>query len=351
MLKDIESNNITLICKPNGHLLVLGMSGSGKTFFLCRKIEDAMRSGKKIFVFDYSASYTDSELAKNHFQTNADFRILNPLESELEWEYRGSDLESALLSALVNSLKISSYYQKKLLREALADVEKCNNRDGFTFPDLILTLEKLACVKEDADSVKNIGHLLTRLEPYAAISEVRLVKSDERKVLPAAPPVTILQLSDYPELSRKFLTSFLTELFWQEVREGKKRADIVLFDEFQNLSLKPGSALSAILREGRKFELAAYLSSQFLGNYDKEAVDTLMQAGNMLFFRPVPRDVKYVADIIDPGNKQGWVKILDALQVGQAVLKGRYSINRNQKECETPIICNVVSRQRREERS
>ena len=41
-----EKNKILLLDKPNGHLLVLGMSGSGKTFFLCRKIEDAMRSGK-----------------------------------------------------------------------------------------------------------------------------------------------------------------------------------------------------------------------------------------------------------------------------------------------------------------
>lgn len=193
--------------------------------------------------------------------------------------------------------------------------------------------------------MKNVGHLLTRIAPYEDIQEVRIIKADERNVHRAVRSVTILQLSDYPELQRKFLTSFLTELFWQEVREGKKRADIVLFDEFQNLSLKPGSALSAILREGRKFDLAAYLSSQFLGNYDKEAVDTLMQAGNMMLFRPVPRDVKYVADMIDPGNRQEWVKILGSLQVGQAVLKGRYSLNQNRKECEIPIICNVVSRQ------
>ena len=102
--------------------------------------------------------------------------------------------------------------------------------------------------------------------------------------------------------------------------------------------------MSAILREGRKFDLAAYLSSQFLGNYDNEAVDTLMQAGNMMLFRPVPKDVKYVADMIDPGNRQEWVKILSTLQVGQAVLKGRYSINKNRKECETPIVCNIVSK-------
>lgn len=341
MLNDIEGNNIMLTGKPNGHLLILGKSGSGKTYYLCRKMEEAVQTGRTILLWDYSASYTYSELEKNQFQVNERVRVVNPIETELIWPYRGSDLSAAILNALTKSLNIESYYQKKLLKEALSEKEICNERRGFSFPKLMLSLEYLSFTKDDAESVKNVGHLLTRIAPYEDIKEVKIIKVDEKNVPPAVRPVTILQLSDYPELSRKFLTSFLTELFWQEVREGKKRADIVLFDEFQNLSLKPGSALSAILREGRKFDLAAYFSSQFLGNCDHEAVDTLMQAGNMLFFRPVPRDVKYVADIIDHGNRKGWVKILGALQVGQAILKGRYTINHNRKECETPIICNV----------
>lgn len=338
-----EENVINLTEKPNGHLLVLGQSGTGKTYFLCRKMEEKIQQRKRIMVWDYSASYTDSELEKNQFR--ADEKILNPNKFELKWVYRGSALQSALLNALVNSLKISSYYQKKLLKEALTDKEIRNDRGGFTFSKLMMSLEYLACLKEDTDSVKNVGHLLTRIAPYADISSVRVIKADEENVPPVIKPLTILQVSDYPVMQRKFLTEFFSELFWQEVREGKKRADIVLYDEFQNISLKPGSALSDILREGRKFDVAAYLSSQFLGNYDKEAVDTLMQAGNMLFFRPIPRDVKYVADIIDPGNKQEWRRILDSLQVGQAVLKGRYTLNKNRRKCETPIICNVVSRQ------
>lgn len=336
---------IKLVEKPNGHLLILGQSGTGKTYFLCRKMEEADKNGKRILLLDYSASFTYLELAKSQFEVNGKVRIFNPYQSELKWMYRGSDLQSALLNAIVNSLKITSYYQKKLLREALADVEMCSDCGDFTFSKLMLALEHLEYKKEDADSTKNIGHLLTRISPYSNVSGVRIIKEDERNIPPEVKPVTIVQLSDYPELQRKFLTEFLSELFWQEVHEGKKRADIVLYDEFQNLSLKPGSALSAMLREGRKFDLAVYLSSQFLGNYDKEAVDTLMQAGNMLFFRPVPRDLRYVADIIDPGNRQEWGRILDSLQVGQAVLKGKYMLNHNRKECETPIICNVVSRQ------
>ena len=343
MLTDLEGNKVNLIEKPNGHRLILGKSGTGKTFLLLRNVEQLAKKGKKILILDYSASFTDLELAKSKFRIKDDVRIINPFGSEIKWMHRGTDLQSALLNALVNSLNIGSYYQKKLLREALSDIEKCNDPDCFTFPKLMLSLEHLRSKKEDADSKKNLGHLLTRLAPYDDIREIKFVKADEKNIPPVACPVTILQLSDYPEFQRKFLTEFLSELFWQEVRDGKKRADIVLYDEFQNVSLEPGNALSTMLREGRKFELSVYLSSQFWGNYNYEAVDTLMQAGNMLLFRPVPKDLALVADLIDPERKREWKRILGSLQVGEAVLKGRYTINCNRRVCETPVICRVQS--------
>lgn len=338
-----NQNIINLTETPNGHLLVLGKSGTGKTYFLCRKIENEVENGKRILVLDYSASFTDLELAKSKFQIKDNVRIINPFGSKIKWIHRGADLRAALLDALTKSLKICSYYQKKLLKEVLAGEEMSNGRGGFTFPKLMLSLEYLRSKKEDADSEKNLGHLLTRLAPYEDIRDIKFVKADEKNIPPVACPVTIIQLSDYPELERKFLTEFLSELFWQEVREGKKRADIVLYDEFQNVSLEPGNALSTMLREGRKFELSVYLSSQFWGNYNYEAVDTLMQAGNMLFFRPVPKDLALVADLIDPERKREWKRILGSLQVGEAVLKGRYTINCNRRVCETPVICRIQS--------
>lgn len=132
-------------------------------------------------------------------------------------------------------------------------------------------------------------------------------------------------------------------MIWREVRHGSKRVDIVLFDEFQNIQLTPGSALSAMLREGRKFGLGVYLSSQFLGNYNREALDTLMQAGNMIFFKPVQREMRFVANMIDPDNICAWKKVLQNLQVGEAILKGRYRLNDNKREIETPITCQVES--------
>ena len=90
------------------------------------------------------------------------------------------------------------------------------------------------------------------------------------------------------------------------------------------MSIKTGTGLSSMLREGRKFGLAVYLSSQFVGNYDVEEMDTLMQCGNILFFRPAVRDIKKTADMISLENPIVWKRILEELQVGEAILKGVY---------------------------
>lgn len=83
------------------------------------------------------------------------------------------------------------------------------------------------------------------------------------------------------------------------------------------------------------------MSSQFLDNYDKEVMDTLMQAGNMIFFRPTANDRKSIAGVIDLEQNRIWQSILDKLQVGEVVIKGKYYLNGNRKAINKPIICKV----------
>lgn len=341
MLRDLERRKIRISKIPNSHLLILGKSGEGKTYFCCRKIEEDLREGKNVVIFDYSNSYSLPELRKCKFRYTESVRIINPLEKKSDFLFRMERLESALLDSFVNALRILSYYQKKLLREAIFRVVE--STDSLTIPALIECLEEMTGEEISLESEKNIGHLLTRLGPYSECDNIRMATRDPVCNVGEKENVTIIQLSDFAELQRKFLTEFLAEMFWREVRNGYGKADIVLFDEFQNMQITPGSALSAMLREGRKFGLGVYLSSQFLGNYNREAVDTLMQAGNMFFFKPVQREMKFIAGLIDPDHIPEWRNILQNLQVGEAVLKGRYCLNSNIKEIETPIICKVES--------
>ena len=341
MLMDKENHEIKICKTPNPHILILGKSGEGKTYFCCRKIEEEIQDGKSVLIFDYSKSYSLPELHKCKFRYSESVRIFNPLEKRTDFIFGMDRIESALVDSFVNALRILSYYQKKLLREAIFRV--VDSTDSLTIPALIECLEEMLSEMISSESEKNIGHLLARLGPYSELDNIRIMTGNPTYNIGTDANVTIIQFSDFPELQRIFLTEFLAEMLWREVRNGYKKVDIVLFDEFHNMQITPGSALSAMLREGRKFGMGVYLSSQFLGNYNRDAVDTLMQAGNMFFFRPVQREMKFIASLIDPDEIPAWRKILQSLQVGEAVLKGRYSLNGNTREIETPIICKVES--------
>ena len=333
MIVDTENNYIYLAETPNSHLLIMGQSGSGKTYYCNRKIEQEIQKGKGVLIFDYSGSFTVNELKRANFAYCAQVNYKNPIEDEVVWHCPVNNYISVITNALIKSLRLRSYYQRKLLKEG---IERIGRRKKFTIAILMITLEKMLAEKEDVDEKNNIGHLLTRLAPYEELDGIKIDFIEEYL---KDTDIEIIQLSEYGEMERKFVTEFLSEICWQEVRQNKKHSDIIVFDEFQFLSVKPGSALSGILREGRKFSLSVYMSSQFLGDYSQEEVDTLMQAGNILFFKPVPKERKQIAKYIDGQNYKSWDRILDNLKVGEAVLKGHFMINSNKTEVTCPIKC------------
>lgn len=340
MLKDLEKRKIKLVYRPNAHQLITGKSGTGKTFYCCRKLEEKIRKDKAILLIDYSSSYTEKELQKNKFCYKNKTEIFELFDGkEVEIHLDGNTIVGTITDALIHALNIGSYYQKKILSEAIAEIIR--NFGYLKIEHLFSRLERTADVEDISfDCKKNVGHLLTRLAPYKEMCAICFKAVKKEKIAKVA-GLTIIQLSSFPELQRKFLTNFLLEVIWREVRAGHQKWDFILLDEFQNLSVRSGTALSAMLREGRKFGLGVWLSSQFLGNYSQEEIDTLMQAGNMMFFRPVEREMRLIASMIDYNEISIWHNILQNLQVGEAVLKGRYQLNENLREIETPIVCQV----------
>ena len=156
--------------------------------------------------------------------------------------------------------------------------------------------------------------------------------------------VTIMQFTELEGGTKKFLTEFMSELLWQSVKDGANSADYILYDEFQNVALGKGSTLGAMLREGRKYGLGVWLATQILSNYEPEQIDTLQQVDTMLLFRPSERSMKGIAQLVDCEAWKSWRRALWELPKGQAILKGKYSVNHNSKIWDIPIICAVDSK-------
>nr|WP_297873913.1 DUF87 domain-containing protein [uncultured Blautia sp.] len=340
MIRDLEKRKIKILHRPNAHFLITGKSGTGKTYYCCRKIEEELKKNKAILLIDFSSSYTEKELQKNKFQYQKSTEIFDISDGKgMKCLLDPRNMAGTVVDSLIHALDIKSYYQKKILNEAIIKTVRTFN--CLKMEQLFFYLELMEKVEDtSAEYKKNVGHLLTRLVPYKKACAIcfEAVKEEKNAKVEG---LTIIQLSSIPELQRKFLTNFLLEIIWREIRSGSQKWDYVLLDEFQNLPISAGSALSAMLREGRKFGLGVWLSSQFLGNYSQDELDTLMQAGNMMFFKPVEREMKLVAGLIDYNEISTWKNILQNLKVGESVLKGCYCLDENKREVETPIICKV----------
>lgn len=346
-MKDKEAHEILLADRPNAHILVWGQAGRGKTYFCCRQLERFFEEGKRSVILDFSGSYTEDELEKSEFKYMKQMKSFEVGEKPFYWLIPYAEEETLiedLKDALVASLKIESYYQKKLLRIA---IQRClKKHKQWNIPQLLEILERMLQEKkfeENAkDDIQNLEHLLSRLAPYDSIRKfyikLQLGGSIKRKER-----ITVIQLTNLPEQQRRFMTDLLSSLVWKECRRLKtmKRFDAILFDEFHFLSVKSGSSLAQILREGRKYGVCAIFSTQYVSHYSQEEILALQQAGNILIFQPARRDLRFSAEIIDPNQSNLWKEVLKNLQIGEAILVGNYKLTAEGKIMSFPIVCRI----------
>lgn len=339
---------LELLSSPNRHTLLWGGSGYGKSYCCYRIIETEFGMHRKILVIDFSGSYDEHEIRKADLQIP--HTIWNPYHTPFYWRTTVNSEEefiSKIVDILVIVLGITSYFQQKLLLEAME--MQVNQHHMFNFQEFFHTLEKLLAKKEFvgacADELTNLERLLNRFFPYRDVNTI-YIKPGKTSDKPCLSQLCILQLSEYSENLRKFLTLVFSELIWLESknRNGQHKFDTILFDEFQFLPINSGSALSHFLREGRKLGVGLILSSQFISTYTQEELETLLQVGNLLVFHPNDRDLKFSAKILDYEHPNLWIPLLKKLEIGQAVLKGNYSICGKNQILHNPIICKITTK-------
>lgn len=347
-MRDREGNVIEMAEIPNEHTLIWGQSGQGKTYFSCRQIETEVSKGKRVLVVDFSGSYSLKELQKNKVKFIDRLEIRDVSKDALYWKVPCQDKENfiAILSgALLECLNITSFYQTKWLKKALAyHFEK---HLFFSVPSFMDSLEQLVnedeIVLNSVSDEENIAHLLSRLMPFENLHNFKVYYAEKGTLDVPWKQTTVLQISGFADKERRFLAEIILNLLWAETRlcDTYKRFDVLALDEVQFLSLKRDRSFSNMLREGRKYGIALVLATQFLSTYDKEERETLMQAGHFLVFRPSANDISFSARMIALDGVSSWRRILGSLQIGQAVLVGPYRINENKSVATTPIVCEI----------
>lgn len=338
-MRDNEGNVILLSRECNGHILVLGQSGQGKTYFLCRQMEEAVKQGEHLFAFDYSGSYSEHELMRQRFKyINSVCRLdvkKNMIVSVPE------DKLQDIVGAITESLGIHSYFQMKLLEEAVENTIEKNKR--MSFPKLCETLETMLQKEQCSESVNgntdNLGRLLTRLYPLRGLEHFEIAVA-EKAIYQG---LTIFDFTGVPMKIRKILSELCIALLWHCISSERELGQTITFvlDELQYLSCAENSSLAALLREGRKFDVSVLMATQFINNYENGQLQVLLQAANLVIFKPTVDEIVRVAKCIDRKKCKDWEKILGNLRRGEAVLKGIFFVNGRKYSQSAEVIVRI----------
>ena len=329
---------------PNAHELYLGKSGSGKTWAICRRIEELYSFGKKILIVDYSGSYTIEELKKSGLSTEY-LQVIDFTSQKVTFPIMdGSEADADRIVSLGdNVLGINGSLQKKILFDVAAEVCKGTNA---SFGEIQAVLEKRrenAIDNEDREYADRVEKVMDRWQLLAEQEKINVWNTDG--MVPDSGKIVILQMSKLPANQRKIYMNTVLWILWQLLVQRESGFDVAVIDEAQHINFN-AEIPSQIMRVGRKWGIGLLLSTQFLAGLDKESVSTILQAANTFYFQPDTSNIKWTASQIEPERPYEWLPILRNLEVGEAVLCGEYTINQNRNPVKKPKLIIVKIKRR-----
>ncbi|QNR66266.1 DUF87 domain-containing protein [Paenibacillus peoriae] len=264
---------------PNPHLMVVGESGFGKTYGITGLICELSRLGLPTVIVDYSRSYEEknfpNKFKENFHEVNiGKFGItLNPLEIR-ESDVRGPLSVAVRISGTFNRIYNIGVHQEALLREVIVEIYGNrgiyeNNPETWKkqAPHLSHLAAALQLISEDEQDPRQKRAELT----FSHISNFFAYNSFNPNGAKfswfegiGSNKITVLQLNGLEGKTQKVVTEFLLwDIYSFFVSRGpNKLSCFLVLDEAHNLSFKSDTPVDKIVREARKFGLAAILASQ-----------------------------------------------------------------------------------------
>lgn len=336
-MRDLVGNNIYLQPVPNQHVLLTGKSGMGKTYAIVRMLENHVKNKKTALILDFSGSFTEKELEKEQFSQKNETQQMRLGEETLFLpilEFVDKSKRPVFLAdILAESIAVKGYMQKKIL---LKICKKMLKEDRCTFCDFEeAAIAVFSDYEENGDKngMQIVEKLLDKFSPFLTDVDIIFVSKETESQKKAE--VHIIEMDLLPDETKKLVTNLLIAVYWQSIKRGKKKYDMLILDEMQYLSLKENTSLSAILREGRKFESCAVLSTQY---FDDKVAVLLGQAAHWFIFRPTDKEVKKIAQQLGDETYRDLVPVLKNLRVGEALYNGTFTYNKNKRLCNEKII-------------
>lgn len=266
----------------NPHLMILGESGSGKTYAAQCLIAELAQKDLPTIVFDYGQSFETSGLdpifakycTPQEYLIGEEGLALNPFEI-FPQDSRGPNTVATRLSDIFDAaFRLGDIQKKVFIDAALKTYEQAGivmeHRQTWqvTPPDLTqfgATIEQFAMDREHYPNHRNAAGLSARLTPFFMLVSLRSnTWSWDALVNNGTCRVHMLQFRGLEGKTRKVLVELLLwHMFFHFKASGQNPLRVFcILDEAHHLSFRENGPMEALLRQARKFGLGIIFASQ-----------------------------------------------------------------------------------------
>jgi len=267
----------------NPHLMIMGESGSGKTYAAQCLVAELSQMGIPSILFDYGQSFELESLDKSfvRFARPVEYLIgeeglaLNPLEI-FQKDIQGPNAVATRISDVFDAVYHLGDIQRKVLIDAILQAFEAigirpSDRTTWTNPPPTLatlqgTVEELATDK-DYPNYKNATGVAARLTTFFMLNSFRNDGSPwswEKFINDKAQKVHILQFRGLEGKTQRVVVELLLwHLFFFLKSHGQTHLRMYcVLDEAHHLSFRDGGPVDSLVREARKFGLGIIFASQ-----------------------------------------------------------------------------------------
>lgn len=302
---------------PNKHIIITGISGSGKSVRIADLERHIIDGGGTIVALDINGTHEKIDQKKyNYISAQKDGLNIRFLDTSLVES--GQESMTNLLQYAMGTLcprQLRGACQLAAVRNALKFAIEHKEDDITEMQAIIYGLEE----QDSPAAAGAYNHLCDILEGD-------IFRRSEKQFKEGM--LNVVSLKGINPKTQKRIIEILLAVIWRKMRisgEDRKQWTLVL-DEFQNLAMEKDTVLFQMLTEARKYRLRLVLATQTLTIFTKKELAVLNQAAIKLFFQPGSSDTKSVAEFIEPGKKDRWIFELLRLRVGQAITVGALEI-------------------------
>ena len=308
----------------NGHILINGKSGSGKTVQAQKIMLEIVKQGGTVLAFDIHQTLYENQILEkyqtdfmkytNNLNVYHDGIVCDLLEPMVypdgEKEYV-QDAISAITDVISRTFSLKCR-QQATLRQAINCVVE---NEGYEKKGFTAIGEELASMENQV--AEGLREKLYALFVHNIFRPGKWMVEENK--------INIVRLGKFDLKTQELVAEILLAYIWRlaNVNYFTENGLYIFVDECQDMHSGKDSALAQILSEGRKFNANLLLATQQIEQGSSSIVQQrLAQCGLILYFQPNINQASTVAKRISMNDGEGWGNVLKTLKRGEFVAAG-----------------------------